>query len=88
MIIKNSPIDSKSSGGASIIEFTNRGDRAIDVFGELAVYRDRELPEMILGTGSRLFLFFLKQILRFGYDTDATFHWQYFYGYFSYLARF
>ncbi len=45
MIIKNSPIDSKSAGGTSIIEFTNCGDRAIDVFGELAVYRDRECPK-------------------------------------------
>ncbi len=40
------------TGGASIIEFTNRGDRAIDVFRELAVYRDQELPEMVLGAGS------------------------------------
>jgi 2-dehydro-3-deoxyphosphogluconate aldolase/(4S)-4-hydroxy-2-oxoglutarate aldolase len=40
------------AGGASIIEFTNRGDRAIDVFRELAIYRDKELPEMILGAGS------------------------------------
>ncbi len=40
------------TGGASIIEFTNRGDRAIGVFCELVVYRDQELPEMVLGAGS------------------------------------
>ncbi|MHC4952011.1 MAG: bifunctional 4-hydroxy-2-oxoglutarate aldolase/2-dehydro-3-deoxy-phosphogluconate aldolase, partial [Planctomycetota bacterium] len=27
-------------GGATVVEFTNRGDRAIEVFKELAVYRD------------------------------------------------
>jgi len=40
------------AGGAAIIEFTNRGDRAIDVFRELATYRDQKLPEMTLGAGS------------------------------------
>jgi 2-dehydro-3-deoxyphosphogluconate aldolase / (4S)-4-hydroxy-2-oxoglutarate aldolase len=40
------------AGGASVIEFTNRGDRAVDVFRELAVYRDKELSEMIIGAGS------------------------------------
>ncbi len=39
-------------GGAKCIEFTNRGDRAIDVFTKLAVYRDAEKPDMILGVGS------------------------------------
>ncbi len=40
------------AGGASVIEFTNRGDCALDVFRELAIYRDREVPELILGAGS------------------------------------
>lgn len=40
------------TGGASVIEFTNRGDRALDVFRELAICRDQELPELILGGGS------------------------------------
>ena len=40
------------AGGASIIEFTNRGDRALDVFRELTIYRDQKLPEMVLGAGS------------------------------------
>ncbi len=39
-------------GGANVIEFTNRGDRAIDVFTQLAIYRDAECNEMILGVGS------------------------------------
>jgi 2-dehydro-3-deoxyphosphogluconate aldolase / (4S)-4-hydroxy-2-oxoglutarate aldolase len=39
-------------GGASVIEFTNRGDRAIDVFRELTAWRDQKLPEIILGVGS------------------------------------
>lgn len=39
-------------GGAAIVEFTNRGDRAIDVFHEMAVYRDQKLHELILGVGS------------------------------------
>ncbi len=39
-------------GGAKVIEFTNRGDRAIDVFTQLAKYRDAECNEMILGVGS------------------------------------
>jgi 2-dehydro-3-deoxyphosphogluconate aldolase/(4S)-4-hydroxy-2-oxoglutarate aldolase len=39
-------------GGARILEFTNRGDFAHEVFGELVKYCNSELPEMILGVGS------------------------------------
>ena len=39
-------------GGARILEFTNRGDFAHEVFGALNQYAARELPEMILGVGS------------------------------------
>jgi len=39
-------------GGARVIEFTNRGDRAIEVFTQLAKFRDAECPAMILGVGS------------------------------------
>ncbi|MHC4231465.1 MAG: bifunctional 4-hydroxy-2-oxoglutarate aldolase/2-dehydro-3-deoxy-phosphogluconate aldolase [Planctomycetota bacterium] len=39
-------------GGAMVVEFTNRGDRVIDIFRQLAIFRDTELPEMILGAGS------------------------------------
>lgn len=40
------------AGGATVLEFTNRGDRAVDVFRQIAVYRDEQSPEMILGVGS------------------------------------
>ncbi len=39
-------------GGARLLEFTNRGDYAHEVFGELNKYCAKELPEMILGVGS------------------------------------
>lgn len=39
-------------GGAKAIEFTNRGDRAINVFTKLAEFRDAECADLILGVGS------------------------------------
>ena len=39
-------------GGARLLEFTNRGDYAHEVFGELNKYCAKELPEMIMGVGS------------------------------------
>lgn len=39
-------------GGARLLEFTNRGDYAHEVFGELNKYCSKELPEMIMGVGS------------------------------------
>lgn len=39
-------------GGARVIEFTARGDFAMEVFGELNRYCLKELPGMILGVGS------------------------------------
>lgn len=39
-------------GGARVFEFTNRGDFAHEVFTELIKYTAKELPEMIIGTGS------------------------------------
>lgn len=41
-----------ADGGALFVEFTNRGDRAIDVFREIAAFRDHERPDVILGVGS------------------------------------
>ena len=41
-----------ADGGAKCIEFTNRGDRAVDVFKQLTVFRDSQRPELILGIGS------------------------------------
>ena len=39
-------------GGVRAFEFTNRGEFAHEVFGELAKFSTRECPEMILGVGS------------------------------------
>ena len=39
-------------GGARILEFTNRGDYAHEVFAALNKFCARELPELILGVGS------------------------------------
>ncbi len=40
------------AGGCPLLEFTNRGDHAWEVFSELERYCARELPEMIVGVGS------------------------------------
>jgi 2-dehydro-3-deoxyphosphogluconate aldolase/(4S)-4-hydroxy-2-oxoglutarate aldolase len=39
-------------GGARLLEFTNRGDFAHQVFSELHQYAIKELPELIMGVGS------------------------------------
>lgn len=39
-------------GGARLMEFTNRGDFAIEIFTNLIKYAIAELPGMILGVGS------------------------------------
>lgn len=39
-------------GGARLLEFTNRGDFAHEVFRELHHYAIKELPELIMGVGS------------------------------------
>jgi 2-dehydro-3-deoxyphosphogluconate aldolase/(4S)-4-hydroxy-2-oxoglutarate aldolase len=41
-----------SRGGAKVVEFTNRGDFAYQVFGELVQHFERTDPEVILGVGS------------------------------------
>lgn len=41
-----------NAGGAKTIEFTNRGDHAIDIFTELEKYCRAELPDLILGAGT------------------------------------
>jgi 2-dehydro-3-deoxyphosphogluconate aldolase/(4S)-4-hydroxy-2-oxoglutarate aldolase len=40
------------AGGCRLLEFTNRGDHAWEVFTELDRYCARVLPELILGVGS------------------------------------
>jgi 2-dehydro-3-deoxyphosphogluconate aldolase/(4S)-4-hydroxy-2-oxoglutarate aldolase len=39
-------------GGVRAFEFTNRGDFAQEIFGELVKFAARECPDMILGVGS------------------------------------
>jgi len=39
-------------GGARLLEFTSRGDFAHEIFKDLSIYCNEELPEMILGVGS------------------------------------
>ncbi len=39
-------------GGARLLEFTSRGDYAHEIFRELNLYVEKDLPEMILGVGS------------------------------------
>lgn len=39
-------------GGVKAFEFTNRGDFAHEIFGELVKYASKECPGMILGAGS------------------------------------
>ena len=43
---------SLNKGGIKILEFTNRGDFALEVFNELEKYCQKNLPDMILGAGS------------------------------------
>jgi 2-dehydro-3-deoxyphosphogluconate aldolase/(4S)-4-hydroxy-2-oxoglutarate aldolase len=40
------------AGGVSTIEFTNRGDGAIEVFADLIRWARRELPELVVGVGT------------------------------------
>lgn len=41
-----------AGGGSHILEFTNRGDFAIEVFSELVKYCAKNHPDMIIGVGS------------------------------------
>ncbi len=41
-----------AAGGCRLLEFTNRGDFAPEVFKELSLYCRKEVPQMILGVGS------------------------------------
>ena len=41
-----------ASGGARVVEFTNRGDFAPEVFKALSLYLAQEHPDVILGVGS------------------------------------
>jgi 2-dehydro-3-deoxyphosphogluconate aldolase/(4S)-4-hydroxy-2-oxoglutarate aldolase len=41
-----------ADGGGKVLEFTNRGDFAYQVFSELVKWCEKETPELILGAGS------------------------------------
>jgi 2-dehydro-3-deoxyphosphogluconate aldolase/(4S)-4-hydroxy-2-oxoglutarate aldolase len=41
-----------ADGGARVVEFTNRGDRAIQIFTQLEEFCARNKPEVVLGVGS------------------------------------
>ena len=43
-----------STGGCRLLELTNRGDFAPDLFKELSRYCQKELPDLILGVGTIL----------------------------------
>jgi 2-dehydro-3-deoxyphosphogluconate aldolase/(4S)-4-hydroxy-2-oxoglutarate aldolase len=45
-------VEACANGGAKVVEFTNRGDFAYDVFTELSKWVSGNLPELILGVGS------------------------------------
>lgn len=47
-------VEAISAGGAKVIEFTNRGDRAFEVLRELIVHCEKSDPSVILGVGSVL----------------------------------
>lgn len=40
------------AGGCRLLEFTNRGDHALDIFRELALACSQEAPDLIIGAGS------------------------------------
>jgi 2-dehydro-3-deoxyphosphogluconate aldolase/(4S)-4-hydroxy-2-oxoglutarate aldolase len=50
------------SGGSRLLEFTNRGDFAPEVFKELSLYCRKEAPQVILGVGSKLQLHFISRM--------------------------
>ena len=45
-------LQSLYAGGARLLEFTNRGDYAHEIFAELYNFAAKEMPDMIMGVGS------------------------------------
>ena len=60
------------SGGARLMEFTNRGDFAIETFKELIKFSIAELPGMILGVGSVTDAAAASQYMLFGANFVVT----------------
>ena len=50
--IARSIVDALSRGGARVIEFTNRGDHAFEIFSELERLCADEYPDVMLGAGT------------------------------------
>ena len=53
-------------GGVRVFEFTNRGDKAAEVFPELIGYAREQLPGMIVGVGSISFAKDARKFIRMG----------------------
>lgn len=53
-------------GGVRVFEFTNRGDKAAEVFPHLVKYAREELPGMIVGAGSISFAKDARKFIRMG----------------------
>lgn len=47
-------VNACADGGARVVEFTNRGDRAYQIFSQLVGHFEKKRPEVILGVGSIL----------------------------------
>lgn len=45
-------VEACAEGGAKVVEFTNRGALAYQVFSELAAWCNQELPEVVFGAGT------------------------------------
>jgi 2-dehydro-3-deoxyphosphogluconate aldolase/(4S)-4-hydroxy-2-oxoglutarate aldolase len=45
-------LDACHAGGVRILEFTNRGDFAHEIFSDLVKYVRQEFPDMMIGAGS------------------------------------
>jgi 2-dehydro-3-deoxyphosphogluconate aldolase/(4S)-4-hydroxy-2-oxoglutarate aldolase len=45
-------VEACAEGGAKVVEFTNRGRLAYQVFSELVKWKDKEYPEVMLGVGT------------------------------------
>ena len=45
-------LQSLYNGGARLLEFTNRGDYAHEIFAQLYKFAEKEMPDLIMGVGS------------------------------------
>ncbi|RPJ57374.1 MAG: bifunctional 4-hydroxy-2-oxoglutarate aldolase/2-dehydro-3-deoxy-phosphogluconate aldolase [Acidobacteria bacterium] len=50
--VARSVVSACADGGARVVEFTNRGDRAVNVFTRLEEFCVKERPDIVLGVGS------------------------------------